>query len=61
VAKPSPGVAAVSPSSAAATAVSPIAALSDIQQQMVQQFSAQSGMNVTWSARYNTKVLVVHG
>jgi len=34
-----------------ATAVSPVTGLTDIQQQMVQQFSAQSGMNANWSAR----------
>ena len=53
---------AVSPATAvspvtAVTAVSPVAGLTDVQQQMVQQFSVQSGMNASWSARYHSITL----
>ena len=44
--------ASVTPASSPATAVSPVGGLSELQQQMVQQFSVQSGMNAAWSARY---------
>ena len=52
----------VSPPAAAPTvnAVSPVSA--EVQQQMVQQFSVQSGMNAVWSARYvNLSQCVVQG
>ena len=45
-----PSVAAASPLN---TASSPVVGLTDVQQQMVQQFTVQSGMNATWSARYS--------
>jgi len=49
--------AAVAPVSPANT-VSPVAGLSEVQQQMVQQFSVQSGMNASWSARYGSSRVI---